>query len=111
MKQPLTTIANWLQEDGQHLEDIMIKGVSIDSRTVGKGHLFIPFRGEQVNGHRYVENAIEKGAAAALWMRDEPNPPKDIPLIFVEDPELALQKMARNVPRTTRLHSNRHYWI
>ena len=28
-------------------------------------------------------------------MKDEPNPPKDIPLIFVEDPELALQKMAR----------------
>ncbi|WP_172370713.1 UDP-N-acetylmuramoyl-tripeptide--D-alanyl-D-alanine ligase [Sporosarcina jiandibaonis] len=95
MKQPLTTIASWLKEDGQHLERITIKGVSIDSRTVGKDYLFIPFRGEQVNGHRYVKNAIEKGAAAALWMKDEPNPPKDIPLIFVDDPELALQKMAR----------------
>ncbi|QUW23730.1 UDP-N-acetylmuramoyl-tripeptide--D-alanyl-D-alanine ligase [Sporosarcina sp. Marseille-Q4063] len=95
MKQPLIKIADWLQEDGQHLENIMIKGVSIDSRTVGEGHLFIPFRGEQVNGHRYVKSAIEKGAAAALWMKDEPNPPKDIPLIFVDDPELALQKMAR----------------
>ncbi|MBO1910537.1 hypothetical protein J4G37_37840, partial [Microvirga sp. 3-52] len=96
MKQLLTTIADWLKEDGQQLEDIIIKGVSIDSRTVGESHLFIPFRGEQVNGHRYVESAIEKGAAAALWMKDEPNPPKDIPLIFVEDPEIALQEMARS---------------
>jgi UDP-N-acetylmuramoyl-tripeptide--D-alanyl-D-alanine ligase len=95
LKQQLTTIASWLKEDGQHLENIIIEGVSIDSRTVGEGHLFIPFRGEQVNGHRYVKSAIEKGAAAALWMKDEPNPPKDIPLIFVEDPELALQEMAR----------------
>lgn len=95
MKQPLTKIADWLQEKGQHLENIMIKGVSIDSRTVGKDHLFVPFRGEQVNGHRYVKSAIEKGAAAALWMKDEPNPPKDVPLIFVDDPELALQEMAR----------------
>ena len=28
-------------------------------------------------------------------MKDEPNPPEDIPLIFVDDPEMALQEMAR----------------
>jgi UDP-N-acetylmuramoyl-tripeptide--D-alanyl-D-alanine ligase len=62
---------------------------------VKQGDLFIPFRGEHQNGHNYVAGAIEKGAIASLWMIDEPNPPKDIPLIFVENPEMALQKMAR----------------
>ena len=70
--------------------------MSIDTRTLTEGDLFIPFRGEQVNGHKYVRQAIEKGAAASLWMKDEPDAPTDIPLIFVDDPELALQQLARS---------------
>ncbi|WP_075526775.1 UDP-N-acetylmuramoyl-tripeptide--D-alanyl-D-alanine ligase [Sporosarcina ureilytica] len=95
MKERLKTVADWLQVDGQHVGEVIIHGVSIDSRTVKEGDLFIPFRGEQVNGHRYVQNAIEQGAAASLWLKDEPNPPENIPLLFVEDAELALQEMAR----------------
>lgn len=95
VKQQLSTIAKWLKATGQHIKDELVEGVSIDSRTVKKGDLFIPFRGEQVNGHRYVEKAIEQGAVASLWMKDEPNPPVDVPLIFIEDSEIALQEMAR----------------
>ena len=91
----MSTIASWLQAEGQNMEEVTISGASIDSRTVGKGDLFIPFRGEQVNGHMYVESAIEKGAAASLWLKDEPNPPKGAPLIFVDDAERALQEIAR----------------
>ena len=85
MKQQLTTIADWIQAKGQQMEEVLIQGISIDSRSIKAGDLFIPFRGEQVNGHKFVERAIEKGAAASLWMKDEPNPPKNIPLIFVDD--------------------------
>lgn len=95
MKQLLTTIAGWIQAQGQQMEGVIVNGVSIDSRTVKNGDLFIPFRGEQVNGHQYVKSAIEKGAVASLWMKDEPNAPTNIPLIFVDDPEVALQEMAR----------------
>ena len=82
------------EAEGQHLEDVIVSGASIDTRTIANGDLFIPFRGEQVNGHNYVEGAIAQGAAASLWLKDEPNPPKGIPLIFVDDAEKALQKMA-----------------
>ena len=95
MKRKLTEIAGWLQSKGQQMDDVTVTGVSIDSRTVKAGDLFIPFRGEQVNGHRYVEAAIQSGAAASLWLKDEPNPPVHLPLIFVDDSELALQTMAR----------------
>ena len=95
MKRKLTEIAEWIRAVGQNLEDAFATGVSIDSRTTSAGDLFIPFRGEQVNGHNYVEQAIKQGAVASLWMKDEPNPPANFPLIFVEDPELALQEMAR----------------
>lgn len=94
MKKSLQQIAAWLTIENQSFPETIVTGVSIDTRTIAKGDLFIPFRGEAVNGHRFVEQAFEKGAAASLWMIDEPNPPAHLPLIFVEDPELALQKMA-----------------
>ncbi|WP_303967007.1 UDP-N-acetylmuramoyl-tripeptide--D-alanyl-D-alanine ligase [Sporosarcina ureae] len=96
MKRNLSTIQQWLQAEGQHVAEQEVTGVCIDSRNVQAGDLFIPFRGEQVNGHQYVKGAIEQGAIAALWLKDEPNPPADIPLLFVEDAELALQQMARS---------------
>lgn len=95
VKRQLIEVAEWLQADGQNMDGVIVEGVTIDSRVITKGDLFIPFRGEQVNGHKYVRSAIESGAVASLWLKDEPNPPAHLPLIFVEDAELALQQMAR----------------
>ncbi len=95
MKRKLTELAGWIQAAGQQMDGVMVTGVSIDSRTVKEGDLFIPFRGEQVNGHHYVQRAFEQGAVASLWMKDEPNPPAGLALVFVESPEIALQEIAR----------------
>ncbi|MEL3899657.1 MAG: UDP-N-acetylmuramoyl-tripeptide--D-alanyl-D-alanine ligase [Treponema phagedenis] len=43
--------------------------VSIDSRTVKDGSLFVPLRGEKQDGHRYIRSALEKGAV--LFFADE----------------------------------------
>jgi len=96
VKKSLQTIADWLQlkELPKTMLDAMVTGVSINTKTIQPGDLFIPFKGEKVNGHRYVTQAFEKGAAAALWQRDEPNPPQNVPLLVVEDSEKALQQMA-----------------
>lgn len=94
MKKSLKQLAAWLQIENQKFEDTVVTGISIDTRTIKQGDLFIPFRGEAVNGHRFVEQAFEKGATASLWMKDEPNPPEHLPLIFIDDPEEALQQMA-----------------
>ena len=71
-----------------------IHGVCIDSRKVEKGNLYIPIIGENNNGHAYAAQAIEKGAKALLWQRNEPNPPKDVVIILVEDTTKALQQLA-----------------
>ena len=94
MKKTLKDIANWLKLRDQQFEDVVVTGISIDTRTIQPGDLFVPFRGEAVNGHKYVEQAFEKGAAASLWLEDEPNPPANRPLVFVKDAEEALQSMA-----------------
>ena len=43
-----------------------ITGVDIDSRKVGKGHLFVAIKGTQTDGHRFIPKAIEQGASAVL---------------------------------------------
>ena len=76
--------------------DVTVKGVTIDSRKIEAGQLFVPFKGERTDGHQYVEDAIKRGAAAAFWQKDVPNPPEELPLIFVEDSLKAIQALAKS---------------
>lgn len=71
-----------------------IEGVSIDSRKVSKNNLFVPIKGMTVNGHKFINDVIEKGACATLWNKDEPNPPENIAVLMVEDTLKALQDLA-----------------
>lgn len=79
--------------DGDYA-DLDMHGVSIDSRTICTGNLFVPIIGERFDGHAYVRDAIDRGAAASLWQSDHSDPPSDVPLIFVEDTTEALQQLA-----------------
>jgi UDP-N-acetylmuramoyl-tripeptide--D-alanyl-D-alanine ligase len=71
-----------------------MSGVSIDTRTIAAGNVYIPII-RLDNGHRYVQEAIDKGAAASLWQSDQPNPPAGIPLIRVPDTLKALQDLSK----------------
>jgi len=46
--------------------DVEIAGVNIDSRRIADGHLFVAMKGTQVDGHRFINKAIEQGARAVL---------------------------------------------
>lgn len=46
--------------------DVQVTGISIDTRTLAPGDLFIALRGETSNGHAHVRQALDKGAACAL---------------------------------------------
>ena len=48
------------------LEELLITGISYDSRTVKPGHLFVAIKGQKTDGHKYIEEAKKKGAIAAL---------------------------------------------
>ncbi|WEA44643.1 UDP-N-acetylmuramoyl-tripeptide--D-alanyl-D-alanine ligase [Priestia aryabhattai] len=77
-------------------EAAAIEGVSIDTRTIQQGNLYIPIKGERFNGHTFVDKAIENGAVATLWNKDEENPPTDISVILVDDTLEALQQLAKS---------------
>ncbi|WP_455486257.1 UDP-N-acetylmuramoyl-tripeptide--D-alanyl-D-alanine ligase [Gemella sp.] len=79
---------------GNITRDVEITGIAIDSRKVKKGDLFIPFLGENVDGHNYIKSAFEKGAAASLSLKDDFV--SDNNIIYVDDSYEAIQTLAKH---------------
>ncbi|EGQ2811817.1 UDP-N-acetylmuramoyl-tripeptide--D-alanyl-D-alanine ligase [Staphylococcus pseudintermedius] len=93
----LKQLAEWIDcdIDAQYL-DVEIKGVTIDSRHIQHGQLFIPFKGENVDGHQYSEQALNDGAGATFFQRDSTlTAPTNGPVVFVENTLTALQQLAK----------------
>ena len=68
------TGGQWIASEKQAadvFDQIAITSASIDSRAVENNGLFIAFKGEQVDGHAYIDNAAEKGAVIALVEDDQ----------------------------------------
>ncbi|HEX6898524.1 MAG TPA: UDP-N-acetylmuramoyl-tripeptide--D-alanyl-D-alanine ligase [Thermoanaerobaculia bacterium] len=76
--------------------DAMIDGAAIDSRAIRGGEVFFAYKGAQTDGHRFVADALAKGAAAAVVQEDVPAPPAGA-VIRVEDTFKALHDLARFV--------------
>jgi UDP-N-acetylmuramoyl-tripeptide--D-alanyl-D-alanine ligase len=69
-------------------------GVSIDTRTLQPGDLFVALKDVR-DGHEFVAQALAKGAAAALVSHRPQNVAKDAPLLIVPDVLAALSDLAR----------------
>ncbi|MDQ3185385.1 MAG: UDP-N-acetylmuramoyl-tripeptide--D-alanyl-D-alanine ligase [Pseudomonadota bacterium] len=77
-------------------EDVLFTGVSTDSRTARRGDLYVALTGEKFDGHNFVAEVKEKGAAAAMVCRDLWTKGQEavIPLILVKDTRLGLGQLA-----------------
>ncbi len=108
MKLPLSKIAEFISA-AAHVEtagsavlvldlDEVAQAYSIDSRTVAPGELFFAVKGERLDGHDFVNAALEKGAAAAVVRKDQLHRyPTNAPLLAVDDTLAALQTLATAV--------------
>lgn len=79
---------------------VALRGVSIDSRTVPPGALFVAIAGPRFDGHDYVSEAARRGAAAALVHREVE---AAVPLLRVPDTTQALADLARRVRESAAL--------
>lgn len=68
-------------------------GVSIDTRTIRTGDLFICIRGPRVDGHDYAAEALAKGAGAVMIDRDLPALATDAAVLRVDDTERAMERL------------------
>ena len=71
MKLPLSRIAEFISATGEFDQQAIAPAYSIDSRTIQAGELFFAVKGERLDGHDYVEPALEKGAVAAVVRKDQ----------------------------------------
>lgn len=69
----------------------VISSVSIDTRTLKEGALYVPVRGDVFDGHRFIGKAFEAGAAATFAEYDVP-----YPHILVKDAVKAFQLLAKD---------------
>ena len=71
--------------------DSRFNGVSIDSRAISKGQLFIALTGPRFDGHHYLNEVAAKGAVAALVEREVPE--STLPQLLVKDTREALGQL------------------
>jgi UDP-N-acetylmuramoyl-tripeptide--D-alanyl-D-alanine ligase len=76
-------------------------GVSIDTRTLQPGDLFVALKADR-DGHDFVGAALAKGAAAALVTHRPTDVPADTPLLIVPDVQLALEALGRAARARTK---------
>jgi len=75
---------------GHASTDFETEGVAFDSREVTEGDLFVALKGEHSDGHKFLAQAFERGAAAAIVDR-----PIEQPHVLVRDTSSALEGLAK----------------
>ncbi|MCB0397422.1 MAG: UDP-N-acetylmuramoyl-L-alanyl-D-glutamate--2,6-diaminopimelate ligase [Flavobacteriales bacterium] len=76
--------------------DVVISGVAFDSRKAETYGLFVALRGEQTDGHHYIDQAIENGAIAVVCEQFPEHTRKEVTYILVTNSHTALGYIAAN---------------
>jgi UDP-N-acetylmuramoyl-tripeptide--D-alanyl-D-alanine ligase len=77
--------------------DAPVSRVSTDSRTLQPSDLFVPLRGENFDGHKFIQQAAERGAVGAMVEENwNGKAPQNFALIRVADTLIAYQTLAAN---------------
>jgi len=98
MRLALARIAEFTSAVGEFPRDDVAQAYSIDSRTIGPGQLFFAVKGERLDGHDFVDSALEKGAVAAVVQKSELHRyAEKSRLLAVDDTLIALQALATAV--------------
>lgn len=95
MNLSLSRIADFVAAAGEYDPRALAQGYSIDSRIVQGGDLFFAVKGERLDGHDFVEQALANGAIGAIVRKDQlTRYPAKTGLLAVEDTLVALQTLA-----------------
>jgi len=99
MNLTLNDIVNLLKSRQPFMQKGPVRGISIDSRTIGPDMLFFAIQGDYFDGHDFVDEVFQKGAAAAVvsenWLKGRTDN-RIGPMIPVENPLKALQDLAKS---------------
>jgi UDP-N-acetylmuramoyl-tripeptide--D-alanyl-D-alanine ligase len=91
----------WTSQDaeaatlGTAAEPFEVTGLSIDTRTLKPGDLFVALKGDARDGHAFVKDALAAQAGAALVQRAMTDLPANAPLLTVANTQRGLEDLAR----------------
>lgn len=80
---------------GRATREFEAHGVSIDTRTLKAGDLFVALKGENRDGHGFVSAALDRGAAAALVSQNPEGVSEDAPLLLAASTQRGLEDLGR----------------
>ena len=90
---------------------VLVDKVSTDSRTLKRGELFVALRGDNFDGHKFVEKAVKAGAAGAVveaaWKGKVPG---KFALLRTEDTLQAYQNLAASYRQSLSLQVS-FFWV
>ena len=94
----LATLSNVLLSRSNHFDHAAgttgVSGISIDSRTVQPGDLFFAIQGQRLDGHKFIDQALERGASACVVKQETVTEHNPAPLLLVDDVNQALTRFA-----------------
>ena len=94
MKKSLNSIINNIGVENQDiLYDVDITGVSMNSKSIDEGNIFVAIKGLSSDGHDYIDQAINSGASAIVTNGCDLGP-LSVPQIEVDDTRKALSAIA-----------------
>lgn len=89
----LNEIAKQVVSSNMQIPKISVSGLSIDSRIINKGEIYVAIPGTQVDGHNYIQEAIKNGAVAVVTNGRDVGT-LSVPQIKVGNPRRAASIMA-----------------
>ncbi|OVE75866.1 hypothetical protein BVX97_03405 [bacterium E08(2017)] len=97
-------LANWSGGEWRPNAPKKISGISKDTRSLSKDNIYIALKGEKYDGHVFLGDASDKGAAGLIVTRSYVDSVSDIssdkcPILIVDDTRMALCDMAREYRR------------
>ncbi len=98
MQNELWTLDALVSATGGQIQGDPVKhfgGVSIDTRTICANDIFVAIKGDTMDGHDFVPGAFAKGAGIAIVSRVDAGWSTDLPLLVVDDPLLALERIGK----------------
>ncbi len=89
----LNKIIKHVISNNEQIPNIEVNGLSLDSRTIEKGNLFVAIPGTDFDGHDYIQQAVNRGAAAVITNGRDIGP-LPVPQIKVANPRRAASIIA-----------------
>lgn len=89
----LDYLARFIQAEIRgNVSAVRVTGISLDSRQVHQDNIFVAIRGDNTDGHRYIPQAIQRGAVAVVG--SERQKPLPVPYLRVQDSRMALANLS-----------------